>query len=177
VEAYARSTREGGGIELGSSDLSDQACSQRQEASYSLGMVSLGRMTLMLSLRGRTKKDSVRHGYPWVSTDQAHGRPRQVGPAYQKTRQPVSRPNRPSWWPTRPPEDLLEDPPDDLIHHDLKTWRTRRDKTSVDLAQSRLTGYGKMCNLDLGLLVVTDQESRNRPHPLANIRRMRRSLV
>jgi hypothetical protein len=25
---------------------------------------------------------SVRHGYPWVPTDQAHGRPRQVGPAY-----------------------------------------------------------------------------------------------
>jgi hypothetical protein len=24
----------------------------------------------------------VRHGYPWVPTDQAHGRPRQVGPAY-----------------------------------------------------------------------------------------------
>jgi hypothetical protein len=32
-------------------------------------------------------------------------------------------------------------------------------------------GYGKMCNVDLGLLVVTDQESGNRPHPLANIRR------
>jgi hypothetical protein len=24
----------------------------------------------------------VRHGYPWVPTDQAHGRPLQVGPAY-----------------------------------------------------------------------------------------------
>jgi hypothetical protein len=24
----------------------------------------------------------VRHGYPWVPTDQAHDRPRQVGPAY-----------------------------------------------------------------------------------------------
>jgi hypothetical protein len=33
-----------------------------------------------------------------------------------------------------------------------------------------------MCNIDLGLLVVTDQESGNRPHPLANIRRMRRPL-
>jgi hypothetical protein len=30
--------------------------------------------------------DPVRHGYPWVPTDQAHGRPQQVGPAYQKTR-------------------------------------------------------------------------------------------
>jgi hypothetical protein len=27
----------------------------------------------------------MRHGYPWVPTDQAHGRPRKVGPAYQKT--------------------------------------------------------------------------------------------
>jgi hypothetical protein len=29
-------------------------------------------------------------------------------------------------------------------------------------------------NVDLGLLVVTDQESGNRHHPLANIRRTRR---
>jgi hypothetical protein len=34
-----------------------------------------------------------------------------------------------------------------------------------------------MCNVDLGLLVVTDQESGNRPHPLANIRRTRGPLV
>jgi hypothetical protein len=39
----------------------------------------------------------VRHGYPWVPTDQAHDHPRQVGPAYQKTRRSVSGPNRPSW--------------------------------------------------------------------------------
>jgi hypothetical protein len=26
-------------------------------------------------------------------------------------------------------KDLLEDPPDDLVYHDLKTWRTRQDKT------------------------------------------------
>jgi hypothetical protein len=25
---------------------------------------------------------AVRHGYPWIPTDQAHGCPRQVGPAY-----------------------------------------------------------------------------------------------
>jgi hypothetical protein len=74
----------------------------------------------------------VRHGYPWVPTDQAHDRPRQVGPAYQKTRRPICGPNRPSWWPTEPPEDLLEDSPDNPIQHDLKTWRTRQDKTSVD---------------------------------------------
>jgi hypothetical protein len=30
----------------------------------------------------RYKLEGVRHGYPWVPTDQAHGRPRQVGPAY-----------------------------------------------------------------------------------------------
>jgi hypothetical protein len=117
----------------------------------------------------------VRHGYPWVHTDQVHGRPRQVGLAYQKTRRPISGPNRPSWPPTRPPEDLPEDTPDDLVHHNLKTWRTRQDL--VDYDHSRSTGYGKMCNVDLGLLVITDKESGNRPHPLANIRRMRRSLV
>jgi hypothetical protein len=37
-------------------------------------------------------------------------------------------------------------------------------------------GYGKSCNIDLGLLVVTDQEFGNRPHLLANIRRARRPL-
>jgi hypothetical protein len=31
-----------------------------------------------------------------------------------------------------------------------------------------------MCNVDLGLLVVTDQESGNRSRPLDNIRRTRR---
>jgi hypothetical protein len=67
----------------------------------------------------------VRHGYPWVPTDQAHGRPRQVGSAYQKTHRPVSGPNRPSWRPTRPPEDLLEDSPDDLV-------RTRRQLGAQD---------------------------------------------
>jgi hypothetical protein len=51
-----------------------------------------------------------------------------------------------------------------------------KTRTSVDFAQSRLTGYGKMCNVDLGLLVVTDHESGNRPHPLTNIRRTRRPL-
>jgi hypothetical protein len=79
------------------------------------------------------------------------------------------------------PHDLLKtfqvDSLDDLIRYDLKTWRTIQDKTSVDFAQSRSTGYGMMCNVDLGLLVVIDQESGNRLNPLANIRRMRQSLV
>jgi hypothetical protein len=39
-----------GGIELGSSDISDQASSRRQEASHSLKKVSLGRMSLRLAL-------------------------------------------------------------------------------------------------------------------------------
>jgi hypothetical protein len=38
-------------------------------------------------------RETVRDGYPWVPTDQAHARPRQVGPAYQKTRRHVSGPN------------------------------------------------------------------------------------
>jgi hypothetical protein len=117
-------------------------------------------MTFLRSLRIHLARGFVRHGYPWVPTDQAHGRPRQVGPAYQKTRRPVSGPNRPSWRPTRPPEDLPEDSPDDLVHHDLKTWRTRQYKTLVDFDQSRSTGYGKSCNqLDLGFPVVTDLDS------------------
>jgi hypothetical protein len=70
---------------------------------------------------------TVRHGYPWVPIDQAHGRPRQVGPTYQKTHRPVSGPNRPSWRPTQPPKDLPEDSLDDLVQHDLKTWRTGQD--------------------------------------------------
>jgi hypothetical protein len=84
-------------------------------------------MTFLRSLHIHLARGLVRHGYPWVPTDQAYGRPRQVGPAYQNTRRPVSGPNRPSWPPTRPPEDLLEDSLDDLIQHDLKTWRTRQD--------------------------------------------------
>jgi hypothetical protein len=119
---------------------------------------------------------TVRYGYPWVPTDQAHGRPRQVGPAYQKTRRPVSGPNRPSWRPTRPPEDLPEDPPRRPNPSRPQDF-AYNTKTSVDFNRSRSTGYGKMCNVDLGLLVVTDQESGNRPHPLANIRWMRRPLV
>jgi hypothetical protein len=77
------------------------------------------------------------------------------------------------------PHDLLKTcqkiPLDDLIRHDLKTRRTEQDL--VDYDQGRSTGYGKMCNVDLGLLVVTDQEFGNRPHPLANIRRTRRPIV
>jgi hypothetical protein len=69
----------------------------------------------------------VRHGYPWVPTDQVHGRPRQVGPAYYKTCRPVSGSNRPSRRPTRPHEDLPEDFLDDLVPHDLKTWHTGQD--------------------------------------------------
>jgi hypothetical protein len=42
----------------------------------------------------------------------------------------------------------------------------------------QIDGNGKCCKqLDLGLLVVTDKESGNRPCPLANIRRAGRPLV
>jgi hypothetical protein len=88
-------------------------------------------MTFLRSLRLHLARGLVRHGYPWVPTDQAHGRPRQVGRAYQKTRRPVKGPNRPSWWTTRPPEDLPKDSPNDLIRHDLKTWRTRQDSDGL----------------------------------------------
>jgi hypothetical protein len=84
-------------------------------------------MTFLRSLRLHLARGLVRHGYPWVPTDQAHGRPRQVGPACQKTRRPVSGPNRPIWQPTRPPENLPEDSQNDLIHHDLKTRRAKQD--------------------------------------------------
>jgi hypothetical protein len=52
----------------------------------------------VVTVRGEGKGETVvttpvRHGYPLVPTDQAHGHPRQVGPAYPKTRQPVSGPN------------------------------------------------------------------------------------
>jgi hypothetical protein len=95
--------------------------------------------------------------------------------------------------PTRRPVDLSVGPTDlvggprDLLKTfqkipQMTLFRTTsrlgvRDKTSVDFAQSRSIGYGKMCNVDLGLLVITNQESGNRPHPLANIRRTRRPLV
>jgi hypothetical protein len=36
-----------------------------------------------------------------------------------------------------------------------------QDKILMDFAQSRSTGYGKMCNVDLGILDITDQESWN----------------
>jgi hypothetical protein len=111
-------------------------------------------MTFLRSLCLHLARGLVRHGYPWVPTDQAHGHPRQVDPAYQETHRPVSGPNRPSWWLTRPPKDLPEDSPDDLMHHDLMTRRTKQDL--VDYDQSRSTGYGKMCNVDLGLLDVTN---------------------
>jgi hypothetical protein len=57
------SAREGS-LGLRSGDLLDQSCSQRQDASYSLGMVSSGRMALKLASakppsmsRGRNRRD------------------------------------------------------------------------------------------------------------------------
>jgi hypothetical protein len=84
-------------------------------------------MTFLRSLRLHLARGLVRLGYSWVPTDQAHSHPRQVGLAYKKTRRPVSGPNRPSWQPTRSPEDLPKGSPNDLVQHDLKTWRTEID--------------------------------------------------
>jgi hypothetical protein len=91
--------------------------------------------------------------------------------------------------PTRRPADLSVGPtdlvgsPHDLLKTFQKIPQTTKfstisilgvqDKTSVDFDQSRSMGYGKMCNVDLGLLVITNQESGNQPRPLANIRQTR----
>jgi hypothetical protein len=112
---------------------------------------------------------------PSVPTDQAHDHPRQVDPAYQKIRRPDSGPKRPIWCPTRLPKDLAEDSkrpyperPQDLA------CKTRK----WCIPTKQINEYGKCCNqLDLGLLVVTDQESWNRPCPMANIKRAGRPLV
>jgi hypothetical protein len=61
-------------------------------------------MTLLRLLRLHIARGLVRHGYPWVPPDLVHGRPQQVGPAYQKTRRLDSGPNRPYLWATRPPK-------------------------------------------------------------------------
>jgi hypothetical protein len=114
----------------------------------------------------------VRHRYPWVPTDQAHGRPRQVGPAYQKNRRPNSGPGRPSWRPTRSSRRFP-----------IRPYRERQQDLACKtryrwIATKQIDGYGECCNqLDIGLLVITDQESRHRPCPLANIRRAGRPLV
>jgi hypothetical protein len=46
-------------------------------------------MIFLKLLRLHLTEGLVRHGYPWVPTDQAHSHPRQVDPAYQKTCRPV----------------------------------------------------------------------------------------
>jgi hypothetical protein len=94
-------------------------------------------MTFLRSLRIHLARGTVRHGYPWVPTDQAHGRPRQVGPTYQKTRRPVSGPNRPSWQRTQPPEDLPEDSPrrPNLSRPQNLAYMTRQDLGGLRLEQ------------------------------------------
>jgi hypothetical protein len=46
-------------------------------------------VAFLRSLHLHLARGLVRHGYPWVPTDQAHDRPQQVGPAYQKTLRPI----------------------------------------------------------------------------------------
>jgi hypothetical protein len=69
----------------------------------------------------------VRHGYPWVPSTRLTVVPDKW---VQSTRRPADL----SVGPTDlvgSPQDLLKTfqkiPLDDLIHHDLKTWRTRQD--------------------------------------------------
>jgi hypothetical protein len=81
---------------------------------------------------------------PRVPTDQAHGRPRQVG---QATRPYLERPR-------------------DLACKTRHRW----------IPTKQIDVYGRCCNLYLCLPVITDQESGNRPCPLASIRRVRRPL-
>jgi hypothetical protein len=90
----------------------------------------------------------VRHWYPWVPTDHAHSRPRQVGPAYQKTRRPVGGPNRPSWRPTRPPEDSLGE---------KTAWRARQG--SPDGLRQLGWAFHDVNRLEIGFPVVTDLDS------------------
>jgi hypothetical protein len=64
------------------------------------------RHNLLRSLCLHLARGFVRHGYPWVHTDQAHDRHRQVGPPYQKTSRPVSRPAQPDMWAQRCEDNL-----------------------------------------------------------------------
>jgi hypothetical protein len=106
---------------------------------------------------------------------------------------PLSPPTRltvvPDKWvqPTRRPADLTVGPTDlvggphdllktfqkildVLIQNNFKTWCVRQDIGGFPT--KRINEYGKCCNqLDLGLLVVINQEYRNRPCLLDNIRR------
>jgi hypothetical protein len=56
--------------------------------------------------------------------------------------------------------------PQDLLYKKRHQW----------ILTKQINGYGKCCNLELGLLVINDQESGNQPCPLPNIRRARQSL-
>jgi hypothetical protein len=93
---------------------------------FDLSVVLWLHLGLLRLLRLHLAQGLVRHGYPWVPTDLAHGHPREVGLAYQKTRWPDSGPNQPSWWRTRPPEDLSEDSLSELIQNNYKTWQTEK---------------------------------------------------
>jgi hypothetical protein len=81
---------------------------------------------------------TVRHGYPWVPTDQAHSRFRQVGPTHQKIHRHVSRPTRPDTWARREEDSLACKP--------RKSRRTKAARISFPY-----------CNrLEIGFPVVTD---------------------
>jgi hypothetical protein len=82
---------------------------------------------------------------------------------------------QPSRWPTRPLEDLPEDSQTTLSRTTSRLGV--QGKMTVD-SDKQTSVCGNSCKkLDLGLLVVTDQESGYRPCSLANIRQARRPLV
>jgi hypothetical protein len=98
----------------------------------------------------------VRHGYPWVPTDQAHGRPRQVGPAHQKTRHLLVGPT-----------DLVGGP-HDLLKTFQKIPRTtlsrREDSLACKTRQSNglrqvRKAFHDVNRLELGFPIVTDLDS------------------
>jgi hypothetical protein len=91
-------------------------------------------MTFLRSLRLHLGRGLVRHGTPGSPLTRLTAVP-------DKWVRPTGRPADLSVGPSDLigcPHDLLKTlqkiPPNDLIQLDLKTWRTRQDKTSVDFA-------------------------------------------
>jgi hypothetical protein len=113
---------------------------------FDLSIASRLRHHLLRLLRLHIAWRLVRHGYHWVPTDEAHDHPRQVGLAYQKICRPDSGPNRPSLWPTQPPEDLTEDSPGDLIRSGRVTWCARQGRRRRLNVVNQSEDTGLCCN-------------------------------
>jgi hypothetical protein len=68
---------------------------------------SVGSLILLTKCKQRANCSCCETLVPWVPTDQAHSRPRQVGSAHQKNRRPNSGPNRFDLWPRKPSRRFL----------------------------------------------------------------------